>query len=131
MNKILSEFITHMEFLGYQIEPRDENSLLAKHSIHGNTHVKAYLDDILVQQLFRLNEKVKGKRQEFLEAINRLNSTANVATFVSGSEDDILRIDGLYLGDYNKQKFGLFLEKYNYDTNQYILSHEDIRSFLA
>lgn len=131
MNKILNEIVVHMEFLGYQIEPRDENTILAKHSVHGNTHVKVYLEGILVQQLFRLTDKAKSKRLEFLEAINKLNSTANVATFVSGSDDDVLRIDGLFLGEYSKQKFGLFLEKYNFDTNQYLLSHEDVRSFLA
>lgn len=131
MNKILNEILAHLEFLGYQIEPRDENTVLAKHSTHGNTHVKVYLDGILVQQLFRLTDQAKSKRQEFLESINKLNSTANVATFVSGGEDDVLRIDGLYLGDYSKQKFGHFIEKYNYDTNQYLLSHEDMRPFLA
>lgn len=134
MNPILNEFVTHMEFLGYQIVPlvpQDENAVSAKHLTYGNTRVRAYLSGVLFQQYYNVSDKAKNVRHEFLEVINQLNSTAHLATFVSESTKDLLRIDGLFMGAYDKQKFGLFIERYNYDANERLLGNETTRSFIA
>jgi hypothetical protein len=132
MNPVLKDYATHLEFLGYEITPQDdENSVFAKHATHGNTFVKAYLSGVLLQQYYRVSDKAKTARAEFLEVVNQLNSTANVATFVAGSSDDLLRIDGLFLGAYDRQRFGLFVEKYNYDATERVLGNEMVRSFIA
>ncbi|MDZ7288679.1 MAG: hypothetical protein ONB44_03525 [candidate division KSB1 bacterium] len=132
MNPVLNEFVTHLEFLGYEIVPQEEeNSVLAKHQTHGNTFVKAYLSGVLLQQYWKVTDKVRKKRHEFLEAVNQLNAAAHLVTYVAGSDDNpYLRMDGLFLGTYDKKKFGLFLEAYMFDTNDRILGNESIRSFV-
>ena len=101
------------------------------HATHGSTFVKAYLSGVLLQQYYRLSDKAKTARAEFLEAVNQLNSSSNVATFVAGSGDDLLRIDGIFLGAYDRAKFGLFIEKYNYDAGERVLGNETVRGFIG
>jgi len=132
MAKISKDFISHLEFLGYEIEPQEEDSILAKHQRLGNFFMKPYLDGILIQSYFRINDKAKKKRSDFLEAINSLNSGANVVTYVSvGNDPIVLRMDCIYLGVYDKKKFGLFLEAYNIDSYDRIVDHESMKNFVV
>ena len=132
MAQIPKDFITHIEFLGYEIEPQEEeNTILARHQRHGNFFMKPYLDSILVQSYFRINDKAKKKRSDFLEAINNLNSNANLVTYVSiGDKSIALRMDGIYFGLYDKKKFGLFLEAYNIDSYDRVVENESMKIFI-
>ncbi|NOX88099.1 MAG: hypothetical protein GXO77_03665 [Calditrichaeota bacterium] len=132
MAEISKDFITHFEFLGYEIEPHeDENTVIARHQRYGTTVVRAYLDGLLFQQYFRLKENVMGNRLAFLEAVNNLNSKAYIVTYVSVGEPKVtLRMDAIYFGPYDKQRFGVFLEAFNFDTYDRVVEHEAMKNFI-
>lgn len=132
MAQIPQDIISHFEFFGYEIEPtEEENTVLARHQRYVNIFVKSYLDGILLQSYLRVNDKAKKKRFELLEAINNLNSNANIVTYIlTGDKDIILRLDGIYLGAYDKKRFGLFLEAYNIDSLDRILKDESMKKFV-
>ena len=132
MAQIPQDIISHFEFFGYEIEPtEEENTVLARHQRYVNIFIKSYLDGILLQSYLRVNDKAKKKRFELLEAINNLNSNANIVTYIlTGDKDIILRLDGIYLGAYDKKRFGLFLEAYNIDSLDRILKDESMKKFV-
>ena len=134
MGVVAEDFVKHLEFLGHEIEPdeEEEDALLAKHQTRGTTTVRSYLDGILLQQYFRIKDDAKNRRLEFLEAVNKLNATARVTTYVGiGEERTLLRMDGCYLGPYDKKKFGLFLDAYVSDTNDRVVRDEAMKQFIG
>lgn len=133
MDAALQSVVNHLEFFGFEIVPREtENSVLAKHSMHGSVFVKAYLGGVLLQQYFRVNDNVTKDRSGFLEAVNELNSSAHLTTYVAGPSDDPhLRMDGLFLGTYDRKNFGAFLDAFLIDTGERILRNEHIRRFIS
>jgi hypothetical protein len=133
MDAALKAVVNHLEFFGFEILPREtENAVLAKHNTHGSVFVKAYLGGVLLQQYFRVNENVAKDRPGFLEAVNQLNSSARLTTFVAGPNDDPhLRMDGLFLGTYDKKSFGAFLDAFLVDTGQHILHNEQVRRYIT
>lgn len=130
---ILKDFVAHLEFLGYEIVPQEEekDGVLAKHQTNGTSFVKPYLGGVLLQQYFRINDKAQKKRSEFLEAVNQLNSTSHLTTYVGGRDDNLfLRMDGYFLGGYDKKKFGVFLEAYMTDTFGRVVRNEAMKNFI-
>ncbi|RMF59448.1 MAG: hypothetical protein D6748_06360 [Calditrichaeota bacterium] len=133
MATVPQEFVTHLEFLGYEIEEKDEEGVIgARHEKHGYVFVKSYLDGVLLQQYFRINDAATRDRQRFLEGVNSLNSNARVTTYVAVGEGDTiaLRMDAFYIGSYDRKHFALFLEAYAYDTFDHVVGNELIREFL-
>lgn len=133
MDTALQNIVNHLEFFGFEIVPREtENSVLAKHAMHGSVFVKAYLGGVLLQQYFRVNDAVAKNRAGFLEAINNLNSSAHLTTYVAGPVDDPhMRMDGVFLGTYDKKSFGAFLDAYLVDTGERVFRNEQIRPFIG
>ncbi len=133
MDAALQQVVNHLEFFGFEIVPRDtENSVLAKHAVHGTVFVKSYLGGVLLQQYFRVNDNVSKDRNGFLEALNQLNTSAHLTTYVAGPTDDPhIRMDGLFLGTYDKKNFGAFLDAFLVDTGERIVSSEQIRRFIS
>jgi hypothetical protein len=133
MDTALQNVVNHLEFFGFEIVPREnENSVLARHAMHGSVFVKAYLGGVLLQQYFRVNENVTTDRAGFLEALNQLNSSAQLTTYVAGPTDDPhIRMDGLFLGMYDKKNFGAFLDAFLTDTGERVLRNEQIRKYIS
>ncbi len=133
MGTALQNVVNHLEFFGFETVPREnENSVLARHAMHGSVSVKAYLGGVLLQQYFRVNENVTADRAGFLEALNQLNSSAQLTTYVAGPSDDPhMRMDGLFLGMYDKKNFGAFLDAFLTDTGERVLRNEQIRKYIS
>jgi hypothetical protein len=129
----LDEILTHMEFLGYEIEKKEEGQFVARHESNGNIIGRPYQGGVLFQQYWVLNKYNSANRSECLEAINDLNSGANVSTYVISTDSDgdtLLRMDACYFGLYDKKTFGVFLESYNTDTAGRLAQNETLRALI-
>ena len=129
----ISEIITHMEFLGYEMEKREDGNYIARHDSYGTTFVKPYHGGALFQQYWVLNNYTSDKRSSCLDAINEINSNANVTTYVVNIDsegDALLRMDSCYLGVYDKKLFGNYLELYNTDTRNRVAQNETLVSLI-
>jgi len=94
-----------MEYLGYEIEPQEDNSVLTKHKLFGKNFMKVYLGGVLLRSSYKLNDNAKQKRLDLLEAVNEINSKSHLVTYYVTANNDalILRMDGFYLGAYEKK----------------------------
>lgn len=128
---IFDQCVNHLEFFGYSFDKKDEDgSILGKHEQKGMIFVRKYLGGILFQKYYKTNKNAKKNRLEYLEYINQLNSKANLATFSSESNEDLIRVDSCYFGNYDKQLFGSFLDAWHFDSRDFIFRHEKSEKFL-
>ena len=110
------DYKTHLEFLGYKVED-GETSLLAKHDKYYNISVKSYNGGVLVVTFFGTTDKAKSDRVGFFEFLNGMNKDAVAARYYEDEEGDVI-VEGWYAGDYDRSRFGTFLEKFNGISDQ-------------
>lgn len=131
-DSIFDQCLTHLEFFGYSFDKKDDDddSIMGKHEQKGMLIMRKYLGGILFQKYYKINGNAKKSRLEYLNFINQLNSKANLATFSADLDDDLLRVDSYYLGNYDKQSFGVFLEAWHFDARDFLFGHEKCETFL-
>ena len=105
------EFKAHFEFLGYSVED-GETSLIARHDTFYNVSVKPYNGGMLVVTFFGTTDRAKSDRVGFLEFLNGMNESAVAARYYEDDEGDVI-VEGWYPGDYDRARFGVFLERFN------------------
>ncbi|HET7715643.1 MAG TPA: hypothetical protein VFK86_08440 [Bauldia sp.] len=116
------EFKAHFEFLGYTVED-GETSLIARHDEFYNVSVKSYNGGVLVITFFGTTGKAKSDRVGFFEFLNQMNSEAVAARYYEDDEGDVI-VEGWYPGEYDRTRFGVFVDKFNEISQQ--LSDSDI-----
>lgn len=110
------EYKAHLEFLGYTVE-ENETSLFARHDEHYNISVKPYQGGVIVVTFFGTTGKAKSDRVGFLTFLNGMNAGAVAARYYEDDEGDVI-VEGWYPGDYDRTRFGVFLDKFNGVTDQ-------------
>ena len=110
------DYKTHLEFLGYEVQD-GETSLIAKHDKFYNISVKPYNGGVLVVTFFGTTDRAKSDRVGFLGFLNGMNAEAVAARYYEDDEGDVI-VEGWYPGDYDRTRFGIFLEKFNGVSDQ-------------
>ena len=105
------DYKAHFEFLGYTVED-GETSLIAKHDEFYNVSVKNYNGGVLVVTFFGTTDKAKSDRVGFFEFLNKMNTDAIAARYYEDDEGDVI-VEGWYPGDYDRTRFGVFIDKFN------------------
>jgi hypothetical protein len=110
------DFKAHFEFLGYNVEETD-TSLVARHDKYYNVSVKPYNGGVLIVTFFGTTDRAKSDRVGFLEFLNGMNEGAVAARYYEDDEGDVI-VEGWYPGDYDRTRFGVFLERFNGISDQ-------------
>ena len=115
------EIKTHLEMLGYTVEKTDK-ALRCKHDKHVNIFVRSYKGGILISGYFTGNEYSKTHRAEFLEFINTLNKEATVIRAYIDKDGDLM-LEAWFVGDYDRARFGKFVDAWHTDAESLLNSH--------
>lgn len=121
---IFSKALSHLEFLGYEIESKKVedgmNSCSAKHQSRSNLIIRFYpTSGFNIQAGYRFDaDKIMKNKLDFLEAINKLNNTSTLTCFALTGEDSSISCYSWYPPDYNKSKFGYFIERFETDISK-------------
>jgi molecular chaperone DnaK (HSP70) len=129
MSDALDQIVTHLEFQGYEVE-RDGEIIKSRHQVKANIIMKEYSGGLLLTTFYGSSDYAKKNRNEFLAFINDLNNNARVARFYTDKDDDLI-IECWYPKYYNRTDFGNLLECWNRDAQDSIVSHSNMKKFLA
>jgi hypothetical protein len=110
------DYRSHFEFLGYSVE-EGEKSLIAKHPEFYNVSIRPYNGGMLMITYFGTTDRAKSDRLGFLEFLNAMNTDAVAARYYEDDEGDVI-VEAWYPGNYDRTRFGLFLDKFNLITDQ-------------
>ncbi len=105
------DFKAHLEVLGYTVEESDK-SLIATHDEFYNVAVKPYSGGILVITFFDTTSRAQSQRVGFFEFLNGMNRDAVAARYYEDDEGDVI-VEGWYPGDYERTRFGVFMNMFN------------------
>ena len=120
MNAVLDEIANHLEFFGYSIEKKesDENTnkftYYAQHEVQNNIRFfEIYKNFVLFQICFYRDELPTSA---LAETFNELNRKSMLAKFYYTFDKDSSRVfvytEAIFMGDYTKQSFGIFYDKF-------------------
>ncbi|ADV46136.1 hypothetical protein [Nitratifractor salsuginis] len=115
------KILKHLEFLGYNAT-MDSKHIIAKHSEHLNFYLKQYRGGMLLTSFFTSNAQGKKHRKDLIRIANDLNKDAAAARYYIDKDGD-LAIEAYYPGGYERQRFGLFLDTYNLESEN-IANHK-------
>lgn len=110
------DYKEHLEFLGYQVSD-GETSLIGKHDKYYNISVKPYDGGMLVVTFFGTTDKAKSDPVGFFRFLNSMNVDAVAARYYQDNEGDVI-VEGWYPGDYDRTRFGVFLDRFNQISDQ-------------
>lgn len=127
MAHALDKFISHLEFLGYNIEEASAESITAKHTSKFNMVLKKLTPGVLVTAFF--TKKQSAALADMILFANQLNEISFLGRFIADSDGDI-RLEFLYMGDYDKQAFSAFLTLSEEDFQRFA-SHDKVSSLMA
>ncbi len=119
-------FREHLSFLGYAVEEQaDNDQLVARHDSHANVVMRSFGGGVLLQSFYTMKRDREGLRATALELINRFNEKAKLTRFYIDKDGD-LAIEALFLIEYDREDFGLFMETYNDDIASQLSSMSDV-----
>lgn len=110
------EVKNHFEFLGYTVI-EGEDLLRCKHLDHMSISVQQFKSGILFVNFFSGSEYSKTHRTEFLEFCNSLNAKAVMVRAYVDKDGDLV-LEGWFMGTYERQRFGGFIEIWHRDTER-------------
>lgn len=126
----LDLFKNHMEFLGYEFKPSDDdpNTIYGSHSNYGPVIVTLVGNRLFLKSFFRCNENAKNNLEGYLSLVNELNKKSDVATYI-GYEDSLFMVS-IYTGAYDKTYFAEFVDLWNGDSNRKVFEFEELKNFI-
>ena len=113
---ILDAISNHLEFLGYTVTDL-ETQRRATHARRWDILFKEYKGGVLFTAYLSSNEYAKEQenRQAYLEFSNAMNEVASVARFYVDKDQDFA-MEALWSGDYERIRFGEFMDLWDADT---------------
>jgi hypothetical protein len=112
---IMDQIANHLEFLGYQIEKKEDSSIRARHDRWLNLIIDEETRGILFSSFFRTNDLAKIDKTGFLEIVNSLNAKSYVLRFYADKDYDLV-MDALFPKFYDKVVFGNFIDGVNQNS---------------
>lgn len=101
----------HLEFNGYTVEVNDQR-MLAKHASKPNISLRKYHGGILLTSTYIGTDEGHNSRRRMIDIANSLNVDAVAARYYIDKDTDLI-VEGYYSGVYDKEAFGIYLEKFN------------------
>lgn len=124
----LQDFVTHLEFQGYEVGERD-GYFRATHDRFLNMLFKEFRGGLLFTIMFGGSDFAKENIEAFKELVNELNARFGAARgYVDGDGDFMM--EGFYAMPYNKAAFVTFLEVLHADEGA-LVQFEELRDFFA
>ncbi|HHS97095.1 MAG TPA: hypothetical protein ENK08_04240 [Chloroflexi bacterium] len=111
---VVGQVVEHLEYLGYEVE-QDGEVYRARHTSKWDLVVRDYKGGVLIVTWLGTNEYAKQERLEYLEFINGLNGKAAVARFYADEDMDLV-MEAFFGGEYDRVRFGEFMESWDEDT---------------
>ena len=123
MSTLLDEIANHLEFFGYTIEKKewkenpDKFTYYAEHEAYTNLRFfEIYKNFVIFQICFYRDELPTSA---LAETFNKLNRKSSLAKFYYTFDKDSSRLfvytEAIFMGDYTKQSFGLFYDRFKAD----------------
>ena len=108
---------THMEYLGYEIKPNENNDDILFCAKPGYTRLMVRWNDVRINIYahYEINRIAKCNSDKVLRYINDLNMKSNTVTF--WVEDELFRMSANYFGKYERSEFVTFFSAFEYDVN--------------
>jgi hypothetical protein len=110
----LDEVVTHLQFHGYDVTPKDQLRL-ARHAQKLNMTFRVNKGGILFTAFCGVSDQSKKDRKGFLEFINALNTKASVVRFYADADGDFT-LEAWYPDHYERGLFGTFLDVWETET---------------
>jgi len=131
MSDIMDKITNHLEFLGYEIEPLqgDTVGLLAKSNKYLNFAYQEKAFGCLFTYLFPTNGNNKKDELGMLNAVNNFNAVAIISRcYVTG---DFVIVDAMYPLAYDKTTFGTFLDVLQQEAFTVHAKDGELKNYLA
>ena len=121
-DKDYKPFLKHLSYLGYDLNA-SETQIVAKHPRWMDAKFRKYKGGIVITSfLYPCKELVKNDPKEFFEFINRLNRKFTVSRAIIEKDNEYyLVFAAWYPGSYDKNRFVIFIDSWNYDTSNLFL----------
>ena len=105
----------HLEFFGFK-SSMDGDSLKATSSQHFPIYLNQTDYGIRFNLALSVNAKAAQNKAKLMDILNALNAECRVIKFYLDQGDIVF--ESLYIGDYNRQEFGAFIQAYlsDYDV---------------
>ena len=115
-DSVLGEARTHLEFLGYAIEPAVDGFLISQPACY-TWLLRDFRGGMLLRKAFTASDAGRAKPEAMLALANRINLDASfVRAFVDARGD--LAIDAWYPNLYERRSFGLFITQLDRDLRE-------------
>lgn len=137
MITITTQILNHLEFFGYtteSIEPKNKKEkqiFIARHAVKNNLVFFELAPSFL---MFRVNLTTERKHHAAMDvAMNEINKVLTISKIYYEIETDkaTLRIEAVYIGEYIKERFGVFLDLFINDQNKMYESEHFKTAFLG
>jgi hypothetical protein len=132
MSTILEQVLTHFEFLGYEIDKKDE-VIIAKYRDRFQYHVNEFEYGILLSMYLILNSQGTKNIGTVLERVNEFNKEARVSrcTLINVDNIPFLSIEAYFPNAYEKSAFGIFLDTLYLDVMILGKEKSNLREYLG
>jgi len=126
MDNKLSTIQTHLEFLGYEIDEKEDHLLAVS-----NRNL-IWISELSYAILHKTYWTMKKELDDnFYKILNILNQNATISTYrVWGDEHHTLVVEALYSGEYSKVSYGKFLDAFTVDNNEKIYNNDELSEYL-
>ena len=111
---LIQKISSHLEFLGYELTRR-EKSIRAVHAKKMNMNYRPFNGGVLISAYYGTSGLAKRDREGYFLFINKINEKASVARCYNDSDDDFC-LEAWYPGNYDKGRFGTFMDLWERDT---------------
>ncbi|NLT22683.1 MAG: hypothetical protein GXX82_06515 [Syntrophorhabdus sp.] len=121
-NNDFQEFLSHLEYLGYETEPVDEDpekNATAVHEKRPDLWVFKRPLGMGVSVTYRMGQNAVTYLCDYLKVLNQLNRKSLVSTFYTdaGEGKANVHICALYNAPYDKKSFSIFMDMFHQDHN--------------
>jgi hypothetical protein len=120
MNAVLDEIANHLEFFGYTIEKKeweenpDKFNYYVQHEVQNSIRFFEIIRNFVLFQIGFYRDELPTSA--LAETFNELNRKSTLAKFYYTLDKDSSRIfvymEAIFMGDYTKQSFGIFYDRF-------------------
>jgi len=133
MSEILDSINTHLEFLGYSIEPTSDNKgFLATHAQNANFLIKEVVPSFFyIQVIYGLNETANEDKLGFLTSVNEFNATKLLFTHCYATQNLSQLYIETFITNYDKTLFGRLVVQINVEIQKILNKDDSLRQYLV